>query len=89
MSEEHLFDLPAARGGTTDDRKDNQPAYSAASYCAQYGIPLEDIEERFGHMTSIEDRPLHGAVISWLRARYLHDRKFTKAAIALETRPFG
>lgn len=56
---------------------------NAASYCAQFGIPLEDIEQALKQYRS------HDEVMEWLRKEYISDSRFRAASLALKTRPFG
>jgi mitochondrial fission protein ELM1 len=77
-------DFVEARGGTRDTRDDGADPYSAASYAAQYGIPIEDAREL------ISKSGTHGQVKAQIYQHYLKgDQDFRDAAINAVTRPFA
>lgn len=58
------------RGASEDERSFADKPYSAASYCAQYNVPLEDIQQVIGGMST------HGDVVRWIYRDYVSDPHF-------------
>lgn len=61
-------------------REEGDKPRNAASYCAQYGIPIEDIESQLG--ISKTHTLMLGFCESWVR-----NPEFRERSLALDTRP--
>ncbi len=75
-------DWSFARGGLPDGRPNDSDPYSAASYTAQYGIPIEDARKL------VEASSSHGEVRRAIYERHLSDPEFRTASLHAVTRPF-
>lgn len=82
MPDEKTYDFVAMRGGTPDNRDESEKPYSAASYAAQYGIPMEDVEKARAQYET------HGEMKAWIYREILPDPAFRARSVALDTRPF-
>lgn len=80
---EDAIDFAQRRGGTKDARSPNEKPYSAASYAAQYGVPLEDCQDMVKQYTT------HGEVRQRIYREFLSSEDFEEAALSHQTRPEG
>lgn len=79
------YSFPVARGGNKDERSPAEKPYSAASYAAQYGVPMEDVQDFLATRGGIT----HGEVPHYIQKEHLSDPEFRQAALNLKTRPYG
>ena len=72
------------RGSTREYARHNDKDFprSAASYCAQFGIPLEDVQDKLSDCTS------HDEMVRWCRS-WAQDSDFRRASLALKVRPLN
>lgn len=71
------------RGLAFDDRGLDTKPRSPVSYCAQYGVPLEDCERY------VQDCTTHGQVLITIGRMHLADEKFREASMDLQVRPYS
>lgn len=79
-SEAGRLDFVLLRGGTADERPAQEKPYSAASYSAQYGIPVEDALEL------LERCKTHGEMRQRIYREYLSDPQFREEALSSSSR---
>jgi hypothetical protein len=79
-------DFVTLRGGTPDDRPLAEKPYSAASYAAQYGVPLEDVEDILRHVSQ-KGENTHGEVRRLIYKEWLSDGKFREESLEHKVRP--
>jgi hypothetical protein len=84
MTEERPKTFPEQRGITqgSEEREPQREPYSAASYCAQYGIPLEDAQDL------VRRYKTHGEIRDRIQLEYLSDKEFRKKALQHVVRPY-
>jgi hypothetical protein len=84
MNEDRPRTFPERRGLTQggSEREPHREPYSAASYCAQYGIPLEDAQDL------VRRYKTHGEIRDRIQKEYLTDADFRKQALQHAVRPY-
>lgn len=81
-------DFVTLRGGTPDDRPLAEKPYSAASYAAQYGVPVEDVEDLLAHVSQ-KGENTHGEVRRLIYREWLSGEKFREESLSHNPRPLG
>lgn len=81
--EQNLVTWPELRGGTRDDRPNAEKPYSAASYCAQFGIPLEDARDLVAQYGT------HGEILQCIYKEHIGNAAFNEASRNAIVRPYS
>jgi hypothetical protein len=95
MSDEPLTDFVSVRGGTPEEpRTEGDKLRSAASYCASYGIPLEDVKSRWESINEFRNSGGSGGntvghmeMVDWCERYWNDDPDGRRAAMRGEVRP--